>query len=67
MDFLEMFGIATLEVILVRIFYWPGRLFCKVATLGLYPPRREPLHAEDFVALLGFLGLLLPWIFWVIY
>lgn len=67
MDFLEIFSVATLEVILVKVFYWPGWLFCKLVTLGFYLPRRDQPHAEDFVALLGLLVFLLPLIFWVIY
>lgn len=67
MDFLEIFSVATLEVILVKVFYWPGWLFCKLATLGFYPPRRDQPHAEDFVALLGFLAIIFPVIFWAVH
>jgi hypothetical protein len=67
MNFIELFSCAGIEVMLVKVFYWPGWLFCRAVTLGFYPPRRDQPHAEDFVALLGLLVFLLPLIFWAMH
>lgn len=60
MDFLEAIGSAVIDSIFVRIFYWPGRLFLKIITLGKYPPALAIPHNKELVALIGFLIFLLP-------
>ena len=55
---LRIAGEFFMEVIFVRIFYWPGWLILRTLTLGRYPPRRSNPHSEEFVATMGLLGVI---------
>lgn len=63
---LEAIGTALVELLIVKIFYWPGRVFLKGLTLGKYPPAVETSHNREFVACMGLVGLTLPWIIYAI-
>jgi hypothetical protein len=49
------------EVILIKVFYWPGWAVLRCFTLGHYPPANpESIHNKGFVAVIGLLACLLP-------
>lgn len=45
--------------LLSPLFYGPGWLLLKALTLGHYPPQAPSPAQRDFVAVMGFVGILL--------
>ena len=66
MGILEAIGDALADLLLTKIFYWPGWLFLRILTLGHYPPSQDIPHNKDWVALVGLLGCMLPLIIYAI-
>ena len=48
----------VIEVLFVGIFYWPGWLILRVATIGCYPPQQSQPHSREFVAMVAFVVFL---------
>lgn len=46
------------EVVFVRVFYWPGWLILRALTFGRYPPKTPHPHSEEFVAMIGLIGVI---------
>lgn len=52
---------AVIEVVLIKLFYWPGWLVLRCLTLGRYPPAApETPHNKGFVAVTGLAACLAP-------
>lgn len=66
MGILEAIGDALADLFLTKVFYWPGWLLLRMLTLGRYPPKQGTPHNEDWVALVGLLGIILPPIIYAI-
>ena len=63
MTWLDAAGGALVEILLVKIFYWPGWLVLRGLTIGHYPPQEaaaEAEHNKEFVAFIGLLAFLVP-------
>ena len=60
MDLLEAIGLAAIDSLFVKVFYWPGRISLKVVTLGKYPPTLDTPHNKELVAVAGLLVFVLP-------
>jgi hypothetical protein len=52
-------GPLVLELLFVRVFYWPGWFVLRIVTLGRYPPADGVRHGRELVAVFGFAVLLL--------
>ena len=46
----EFVAYVFMNLVLVGIFYWPGWLILRIATLGHYPPPADRDHSKEFVA-----------------
>ncbi|MDO9420885.1 MAG: hypothetical protein Q7T66_09505 [Herminiimonas sp.] len=55
-------GYFILEIVIVKIFYWPGWLILRVITLGRYPPAYEQSHHREFVGILGLAAILISFL-----
>lgn len=51
---------SLLDLVIERIFYWPGLVVLRVLTLGQYPPPAPKDHNKMFVATIGLLAFLTP-------
>ena len=61
MALLEAIGDVFIDMLLVKVFYWPGWAVLRCITVGRYPPEvPETKHNKEFVALIGLLAFLLP-------
>lgn len=58
-------GWLVVDVILTKIFYWPGWLFLKAMTFGRYPPSGTTAHTREFVALFGLAIILIAAFVWI--
>lgn len=56
--FLRTVGAFLLEVLLLRIGYWPGWLILKILTFGAYPPPKSREHNQYYIGGVPYLALL---------
>lgn len=50
---LDVVGGFLVDTVLAGVFYWPGKLILRVATLGRYPPHKREPHNVMIVACVG--------------
>ena len=55
-------GYLVFEVIIVKIFYWPGWLILRVITLGRYPPAYEQSDHRQKVGFFGMIVVLISFL-----
>ena len=55
-------GYIVVEVIIVKIFYWPGWLILRVITFGRYPSTYEQAHHREFVGFFGMIVVLISFL-----
>ncbi len=49
----KIWWVAIAPLVLVAIFYWPGRLVLRIITNGRYPPSDAKGHNVELVALVA--------------
>ena len=49
----EAWWIVIAPMVLIAIFYWPGRLILRVVSKGRYPPSGNKTHNIEFVSLVA--------------